>query len=235
MIVRPAERGAVLLITQPAHADLAREVMESCVPLADHPRRATILRAVGAHDNGWQEEDAAPEFDPATGGVVDFINIPVAVRHRVWPRSVMALEDDPWAAALVAHHAITVYDRYRPDPEWMPFFAEMEGLRARMLQASDVPRDYLAADYVYLRLADLISLCFCTASLPEARIGEWTVQWADPAVVVSPDPFGGREIPLEIRAKKIQPGSIQSTADLREQFDDLEDELVQGVVRSRGF
>ncbi|MBA3638042.1 MAG: DUF3891 family protein [Acidobacteriota bacterium] len=120
MIVRPADDGGLLLITQPAHASLARTVMESCVPLAEHPRRAAILHAIGAHDNGWAEEDAAPEFDPAGRAVADFVHVAVPVRHRVWPRAVAALASDPWAAALVAHHAITVYDRYRPDPEWDP-------------------------------------------------------------------------------------------------------------------
>ena len=231
MIVRPAEDATVLLITQRAHARLARQVMEQCVPLAYHPRRAAILHAIAAHDDGWQEEDAAPEVDAATGVIVDFIHIPVAARQRVWPRSVMALADDPWAAALVAHHAITVYDSYRADGEWTPFFTSMEVLREEMLQKADVSREHLSADYVYLRLGDLISLCFCTASPVEQRIGEWRVQWTDPSVLVSPDPFRGREIQMEIGAKKVQPVALRSSADLREQFGRLEHVTVHGTAR----
>jgi len=232
MIVRPAGDAALLLITQPAHASLARKVMEACVTLADHPRRAAILHAVGEHDTGWQEEDAAPEFDPANG-VVDFIHIPVPVRQRVWPRAVARLDDDPWAAALVAHHAITVYERYRPEAEWTPFFTTMEALREEMLERADVARDHLPADYVYLRLGDLISLCFCTGSADEQRIGDWSVQWTDPVVLVSPDPFGGREIQMDITAHRVRLEKVGSASELAAEINRGEAVVVSGSVMAR--
>src|SRR3712207_6208701 len=110
MIVRE-QADRLLLITQPDHAHLSRRVMERCVVLRDRPRRTSILLAIGEHDNGWAEPDAAPQVDPATGSVHDFVTAPLAVRHSVWPRGVARLANDPWAAALVAQHAITVYDR----------------------------------------------------------------------------------------------------------------------------
>ena len=235
MIVRPADDGAPLLITQPAHARLARRVMEECVPLAEHPRRAAILHAIAEHDGGWQDEDDAPEFDLTRGTVVDFIHIAVQVRHRVWPRSVARLADDPWAAALVAHHAITVYDRYRPDSEWDPFFAGMEASRESLLVHSTVPREHLASDYVFLRLADLISLCFCTGSLDEQRIGEWSVQLVGSSVLVSPDPFAGRTIPMEIGAIRVLPEGIRSSADLREVMTGSERVSLRGTVQARNL
>jgi hypothetical protein len=233
MIVRRAEDGAVLLITQPAHARLARKVMERCEPLAHHPRRARILRAIAEHDNGWQEEDDAPESDPSTGSVVDFIHIAVPVRQRVWPRSVARLEDDPWAAALVAHHAITVYERYRSESEWDQFFLTMEALRETMLARADVAASELDADYVYLRLADLISLCFCTGSPAEQRIAEWSVQWIDPAVLVSPDPFDGREIQMEITATRVRLDDLRSSRELRDQLEGAETVVLSGSVKAR--
>src|SRR5687768_1060872 len=114
------------LITQPDHAHLARRIMERCVPLAVRPRRDRILRAIGEHDNGWAEEDAAPTVNPASGDVADFVHAPLSVRHRVWPRAVARLANDPWAAALVAQHALTVYERFRMDAAWATFFAGME-------------------------------------------------------------------------------------------------------------
>ena len=97
--------------------------MERCVPLASRPRREAILHAIGEHDAGWAQEDAAPTVDPVTGGVVDFVSVPVGVRQAVWTRTIAQLADDPWAAALVAQHALFVYDRFRSDAGWMPFFA----------------------------------------------------------------------------------------------------------------
>ena len=121
MIVRPfADR--LELITQPDHARLARTIMDHCVPLQNRTRRDAILLAISEHDSGWAGPDAAPVVNPATGRVFDFMNAPPGVRQAVWPRSIAALEGDPWAAALVAQHALTVYDRFRSDRDWTSFF-----------------------------------------------------------------------------------------------------------------
>ena len=174
MIVRALDIGT-LLITQPDHAHLARAVMEHCTALARHPRRDSVLTAVGEHDNGWTEEDAAPTVDPHTGGVVDFVNASLWVRHTVWPRGVARLADDPWAAALVAQHAITVYDRFRQDQDWATFFEGMEAERDAMLRASGLSRAELDADYPFVRLGDLISLMFCTGWTEPQTFARWTV------------------------------------------------------------
>ena len=215
MIVRQAGKQ-VQLITQPDHAHLARRVMEHCVPLATHPRRREILHAVGEHDNGWAEEDAAPRVNIATGQIFDFVGAPATVRQSVWPRGVARLANDPWAAALVAQHAITVYDRFRSDGEWASFFAEMAASRDRMLRACEHGLDTLLSDYLFVRVADLISLAFCVGWKDEQRFGEWTVQCIDDRVVISPDAFCGREVPIEINAREISNQPFQSDMDLRD-------------------
>lgn len=215
MIVRPV-RDRVQLMTQPDHAHLARRIMEHCVQLAARPRRDAILHAIAEHDNGWAEEDAAPTVNPKTGNVVDFVSAPLSVRHGVWPRAVARLVADPWAAALVAQHALTVYDRFRSAAEWRPFFAEMEAARHAMLRASGMPLDDLVADYPFVRLGDLISLAFCTGSTDEQRFGEWTVQCSGTRVVVTPDAFGGAKIPIEIAAREIRNQPFRSVAELRD-------------------
>jgi hypothetical protein len=214
MIVR-TEIDGVLLITQPDHAHLSARIMEHCVPLRASPRRASILRAIAEHDNGWTEEDAAPMIDPTTGRIADFVNIPFHVRHGVWPRGVTRLADDPWAAALVAQHAITVYDRFRSDEAWTPFFTRMEDMRTEQVEASGLPLDALLADYPYVRLGDLLSLAFCTAWTDEHRIAGWIVRQTDNRVVVTPGAFGGTEVRFEIQAAEIRCLTFQSDADLR--------------------
>ena len=114
MIVRPGD-GVLHLISQPDHAALARRIMDFWPSLAKAERRRDILTAIEHHDRGWAEPDAALTVDPATATIRDFIRVPPAVRQSVWPRSVAYLAGAPWAAALVAHHAITVYDRHRLD------------------------------------------------------------------------------------------------------------------------
>jgi hypothetical protein len=229
MIVRTTSHG-IQLITQPDHAHLARRIMEHCVPLRGCARRPAILRAIGEHDNGWDEVDASPLVDPATGRVADFVSVPLAVRHAVWPRAVSRLADDPWVGALVAHHALTVYDRFRRSEEWSRFFAQMQEARDTMLRASTLSLDALTADYPYLRLGDLISLAFCTDSGQEMRFAEWTVRLSDGRVLVSPDPFGGATISFEVQARQIAAQVFRSDADLRDALRTADPILLGGEV-----
>jgi hypothetical protein len=215
LIVRSVANG-LELITQPDHAQLARRIMERCAPLLVEPRRDAILHAVAEHDNGWAEEDAAPTLDSASGGICDFISLPLGARHAVWPRGVSRLRRDPWAAALVAHHGATVYDRFRADAAWAGFFQQMEAMRTEMMAAAGRPLEALVSDYAFLRLGDLISLAFCTRAEEEQRYANWTIVRAGDRVVVSPDAFGGAAVPFEISARTIDAQRFGSDADLRD-------------------
>ena len=220
-------------MTQPDHAHLARRIMEHCVPLAARPRRDAILHAIAEHDNGWAEEDAAPTVNPRTGNVADFVSAPLSVRHAVWPRGVARLAESPWAAALVAHHALTVYDRFRSEAEWTSFFAGMEAARGAMLHASRLPLDDLVADYTFVRLADLISLTFCTGWTDEHRFGDWTIQLFGTRVVVMPDPFGGMRIPIEINTREIRNQPFRLDAELRDALSAANTTTLRGEVAGR--
>jgi hypothetical protein len=187
MIVRVLD-DRIQLITQPDHAHLARTIMERCAGLAARPRRDAILLATAEHDNGWDVENAAPTVDPTTGAVVDFVSASFRVRQTVWPRAVARLAGDPWAAALVAHHALIVYKRFRPDAAWGSFFAEMEVARDTMLRARGLPLGVLVDDYPFVRLGDLISLAFCTGHTDAQRFDEWTIQLSGTRVAVAPAP-----------------------------------------------
>jgi hypothetical protein len=232
MIVRYTP-DTIQLITQPDHAQLAGRLMEPCVPLASRARRAAILLAIREHDNGWAEEDAAPGVHAANGRVVDFVTAPLSVRHSVWPRAVARLAGDPWAAALVAQHAITVYDRFRRDADWASFFADMTVLRDRMLQASGLPLDDLLSDYGFVRLADLISLAFCAGWTEEQRFEQWTVQLFGDRVVVAPDPFGGSDVPFAIAGREIPTRTFQSDAELRDDLIQARRIDLRGTVSGR--
>jgi uncharacterized protein DUF3891 len=218
------------LITQPDHAHLAADIIQHAVALAARPRRDAILLAVAEHDNGWVEEDAAPIVNPATGHVADFVSVPLAVRHRVWPRAIRRLEQHPSTAALIAEHAIVVYDRFRAEPEWAPFFDGMESARDSMLKTSGLTLEELVSDYEFVRLADLISLVFCMAAAQPQHFGPWTVRFTGDRVVVTPDPFGQKTIPIGIRARAIQNRSFQSNEDLRAALSIAKDVIVNGTV-----
>jgi hypothetical protein len=229
VILRTVADG-VMLITQPDHAHLARRIMDCSLALAGRPRRAAILHAIAEHDNGWVEEDAAPAVNPDTGSVVDFVSAPLSVRHGVWPRAIARLAHDPWAAALVAQHAITVYDRFRSEAEWTSFFADIEAARDAMVRASGMALEDLAADYPFVRLGDLISLTFCTGWTDAQRFSDWTVELAGRRVVVTPDAFGGATIPIEINARAIRNQPLRSDAELRDALRGATTTVLRGEV-----
>ena len=216
MIVQ-ALPDSLLLITQPDHAHLAGAIMSRAVGLRSHPRRESVLLAISEHDNGWTEPDAEPIIGPS-GDVADFISAPIAVRHGVWPRAVVRLAADPWAAALVAQHAITVYDRFQSDDAWTQFFADMTALRDNRLARTSLSLDDLVADYTFVRLGDLISLTFCTGWTTSQHYAEWTVQRDGNTVLVTPDPFGRENIDIEIAGTEIPKRTYESDPDLREEI-----------------
>jgi hypothetical protein len=239
MIVRHTA-GLLHLITQPDHAALARRVMEHWRSLDHHPRRASVLLAIGEHDNGWQEPDSAPTIDPATGRVHDFINAPIAVRQDVWPRAVERLSHDPWAAALVAEHAVTVYGRFRQDAEWDRFFSEMEAMRDRLIATATQSSQQLEEDYPFVRIGDLISLVFCNQWQQETY-RDWMFRLDGDRVLVTPDlsdgasakadGFGGADVPIEITAIELDDRPFASDAELRNAMQRAPRISLRGVVR----
>jgi hypothetical protein len=232
MIVRPID-GGVELITQPAHAALAGRIMEHCTALAVHPRRASIQRAICDHDLGWGATDAIPSIDARRGTILDFVGAPTAIRQGVWPRTIAELADDPYAAALVAQHAITVYDRLRDDEEWDGFFASMEASRDGLLGATGHSIDTLTADYAHVRLGDLISLTFCVGWTEPQKYGEWTVRHYGERVVVSPDPFGGVELPVSIDARVIRRTRFASDVELHDTIARGTTRMLTGTISGR--
>ena len=234
MIVRPGD-GGVHLITQPDHARLAGRIMAQCAPLQPHPRRESILRAIRDHDNGWAEGDASPTIEPESGAIVDFITAPVDVRQGVWPRAVAALADDPLAAALVAQHAIVAYDRMRPEPAWAAFFVGMTARRDAWLARTDVALEELLSDYVFVRLGDLISLAFCMGKVGLPPFGGWTVAMpgATDTVVVSPDPFAGAVIAIEVEAKLLGQPVFGSDAECQRAFAEAPATMLRGEVKGQ--
>jgi len=230
MIIRTTDDSQVF-ITQPDHARLAAEAIANWhgEGFDDNPRRASILLAAREHDNGWREEDSLTHVD-ANGKALDFICVPIEVRHRIWPRAVDRLgEQDPYAAALVAQHALTVYGHYESDLAWDPFFEIMRERCAAQLARSDAGMaGHLLGDYRFVHAADRISLAFCTGwPQPLESYGHRIILRHD-TVEVSPDPFSGARIPLRIRARRLPAREYASAAHLRAALDDAPVEVIEG-------
>ena len=232
MIVISSVRPAVL-ITQPDHAALAATIMRGWQSggLPESPRHVAIMLAIQAHDNGWQEVDAEPCLDPATGRVLDFVHVPEDVRHAVWRRGVARLGGEPYAAALVAQHALHIYRRMRQQDGWRQFFVEMTAARGRHRAAAPETIETLQRDYAFLRLADLASLAFCGVEIDgQAREMGYEIRLDSRGLTVSPDPYAGATIPLEIAGRELDLAAFASLADARAAWASAPRRIIAGSI-----
>jgi hypothetical protein len=175
--------------------------------------------------------------DPVTGQLQDFLNVPVETKHGIWPRGVESLSEVPYAAALVAQHALHIHDRLRSDAQWVPFFAAMEGARDRYL-ARAAPRSLsdLLHDYAFIRLGDLLSLAFCNA-WTNAQTDEfgYTAQLEGTTLTVTPDPLNKQSVPLEITVRELPNHTFSSPSEASAAFESATSGVIRGVLAGKSL
>ena len=220
MIVRD-EGDTLLLITQPDHARLAEQIgtaMRS-EPALETADRDVILLAIREHDNGWAEVDAEPEVEPATGRPRDFMSGSPRVKYDLWLRGIArAAQMDARAGALVAEHALTVYAYRREDPEWQMFFEAITPIRDDLLKQiamlTGASREVFERQYRCLQLADAFSLQFCNGWMDISTLEYQTIMRGD-VLLISPDPFDGATVPLQVLGHRIAARRYKNDGDLR--------------------
>jgi uncharacterized protein DUF3891 len=221
MIIRRTPE-ALQLITQPQHAALAARIMRmwDASHFPESPRKASILRAVAHHDDGWADVDESLVLDEATGQLVDFIEVSDAIKRETSSSGIDRLAGDPYAAALVAQHRLHVYRRYADNPAWNTFFADVTAARDRFLCSSGSRSlEELLDDYKFVRAGDLVSLAFCN-NWPDTD-GDgcgYGMHLDGTSMVIIPDPFGGQTIDIEIEAREIDQDSFASADEARRVF-----------------
>src|SRR6185503_11537715 len=72
-----------------------------------------------------------------------------------------------------------------------------------LLRQCEAPLEQLLEDYTFVRLADIISLNFCTDATDLAQYGDWQVSRTPDGVAISPDIFGGATVAFEISAREL--------------------------------
>ena len=218
MIIR-TDGPSLVLITQPDHARLARRMMSHFVArdFAHADRRDAILHAVEEHDNGWREVDAAPIVGE-DGRLLDFVSAPLDVRQSIWAGAARRLAADPIAAALVAQHAIYIYRRFRDDRAWRTFFSDMERIRGEFAAGAGLTPADIARDYFFLRIADLMSLVFCTGWTDPQVMDDHVVRLNGERLIVRPDPFAGATVRLEIPGRRMPSRPFKSADEAASAF-----------------
>lgn len=190
------EGSRLRLVTQPDHAHLAGELLSlwHADGLPGHPRRADLLFAAREHDNGWREADAAPRWDAERGRPYDFITLPARDRIEIWERGTCRFATArPYAALLIARHALQLFRARRGEEGWDPFLDFLEDFAHGLLAETGVPREELEADYRWIDLADLVALTACRQSQepqePVERYGVRIEALEAPEETVRLDPF----------------------------------------------
>ena len=231
MILRPGA-GTLLFITQPDHASLAADLVEHFADFATHPRRDEVLLAVREHDRGWRELDDEIVFDDETGRPLDFMTVPERMKQDVWPIAIDHVRrTSPYAATLIAEHALFVYQANRVKPEWRTFFETLERRRTSLLDDAGISREDLARDYPFVGLADLLSLSFCNAwREARERLGH-RVRCEGDEVIVSPAVMGSTPVPFAIPGRRIPDRRYASLAALRAALDAAPIERLTGRAR----
>ncbi len=229
MIIRQ-DGDSRLFITQPDHARLAATAIGHwrLDAFSEHPRRSLILLATREHDNGWIEEDAVTHVD-AEGTPLDFVAVPASIRQRIWPRAVdRVAREAPYAAALIAQHAIAVYSASRNDEGWQSFFEELSRKRDRLLADVGIDRAVLDADYQFVNAADRLSLAFCTGWVKPLESYGRQIILNGSVVEITPDPFGRRRVPLEVRARRLPQQRYRTSDEFRAALSRAPVEILRG-------
>ena len=233
MIVRN-DSDTFLLITQPDHAQLAETLVRAIrtEPALAGDARHTILLATREHDNGWQEVDALPTVDPATGRPCDFMSGSAAVKHELWLRGIArAAKTDALAGALIAEHAVTVYGYRRTDPAWASFFTTIGSMRDALLQRIGfTERGVFDAYYRCVRLGDSFSLQFCNGWSDPSNTFGYRAEMQGTSLLIAPDPFDGKPVRLRVVGRRIPARAYRDDADLRAAIAASTPEIVTGTA-----
>jgi hypothetical protein len=89
----------------------------------------------------------------------------------------------------------------------------------------------LLADYVFVRIGDLASLTFCNG-WAEQKVDDvsYAIRYDGTRLTISPDPFEGRQAPIEVSARELPSQPFRSSPDARAAFEKAREVRVPGIV-----
>ena len=243
MIVRE-EDGGWTLVRQMDHAAHCAELSRAwrAGPFGEASVGPALEYAAGYHDLGWTEIDKDPEIDSA-GRPLNFTRIDEARHTRFYSGAVRTIaKTDPYAAYLVSLHASGLYSRRYAWAGLKPVDWTSIGQYGRALLTGEqqfrielfksISPDRLEFEaawrnYMLLETFDFLSLltCFGVDSqvcgpvptldgqwelLSVRRLGDWQVQ-------LTPFPFPGDTLEIEVECVHLQPARFESDEELRAQ------------------
>ena len=157
------------------------------------------------------------------------------VKYDLWLRGIgRAAQMDPRAGALVAEHALTVYAYRRGDAEWQTFFDSVTPVRDDLLKQIGMltgeAREAFQRQYRCVQLADAFSLQFCGGWSDVSSL-EYQAIMRGNELLISPDPFDGATVPLQVLGRRIAARRYHDDGELRHAIAAATAEVITGSAR----
>ena len=198
--------------------------------------RADFVATVRHHDDGWLDRDRSPLFDPASGRVLDFMEMPLDESLTIWTASIEACSAlGPLSAYAVSRHFCALLERslnhHRQDVQRTQqagaFLAEQRNLQADRLaiwrQEGPVQRTEARAQraLALLQRFDWLSLWLCCAEReqpeqiesPDGTAVEFTPEESG-RFTVSPWPWQVSRLDLEVTGRAVAVAHYRSVEEL---------------------
>ena len=137
--------------------------------LKHEEQRDQIIRATQECNNGFREYDADPRIDPKTNLPVDFRKLLPEEINEIWMRaSERFLDESPYIAMMITHHAYTLYEqRQNRTGVWEDFFITLAKRRGRIRDSLSMTHNDIEHDYSFIKLA----YWFATTYITKPKLG----------------------------------------------------------------
>lgn len=250
MLVQHRHDGHLRLVGQHDHALLAGELALAWTGLDREPAPLSfdLVIATALHDLSWQELDARPKRDPATGRPFAFHDYPLPEKLDAYARGLEAVSRiHPFAALLGSLHYASF-----PDVAAVDNYVAAEERRrkelARRLRLEPYEERRLHRQLAFLQLFDTLSIFLCLAPpsasleaqpgwVDEARHlvvpggGAFHLTWVDDEVVhVDPFPFR-QTLQLRISYRELGQASFARQKELERAWAEASEEDAWVEVR----
>ncbi len=230
-----------LLIRQPDHARLAGEFARrwgNALFPEPQPRDQAIL-GISFHDEGWVEQDALPQRNPATGAPRQFLELSAGEFLPIWKRSIRrGYEHGPAAGWLVSWHFSELAKMRLARPEtpatdraaFASFVEKQEKSREQALAHIMLHgHEQLMACGKLLQFCDLLSLYACLgADAPLAAPQSFLLHSGEEQRIrlelhhgdirLVPYPFDVSEMRLSVPAWRLSRARFESDQELHNDF-----------------
>ncbi len=251
------EDGAVVAVSQPAHAWLSGQLARAWGNdrFAPPAPREEVCLAAELHDLGWFDWETAPSLDPETGRPYDFRRLPKAGHTGLWRTGVRrARLFGRLPALLVSLHADTIYsfafDPAKAAPEVTAFLDEQHALqdeivaslRADPAFAANATPAALEASRLLIATVDRMSLEIVWGVRKDVRLANAPASRSETAelrlapgrepdtLVLDPWPFGPDRLDLKIEGRRLR-GRFRDEAAMRRALEEAEPAAIAATLR----